>query len=46
MVTIRYPHINARTDREKLAQLEQYLRYLADTLNVALARLEGKEETT
>jgi len=44
MVIIRYPNITARSDRERTRQLEQYLRYLADTLNVALARLEGKEE--
>ena len=44
MVTIRYPNITAREDREKLRQLEQYLRELADTLNIALTRLEQKEE--
>ena len=48
MVTIRYPTVTAREDREKLRQLEHYLRYLADTLNVALAQLENefkKEDT-
>lgn len=43
MVTIRYPNITAPTEGERLTQLESYLRYLADTLNLALARLERKE---
>lgn len=44
MITIRYPTVNGETDRERLLQLERYLRYLADTLNLALAGLERKED--
>ena len=44
MVTIRYPTLTARSEAKKIRQLEHYLRYLADTLNVALALLEEKEE--
>lgn len=42
MVTLRYPNITAREPEEKLRQLENYLRYLADTLNWALAQEERR----
>lgn len=43
MTEIRYPSITGRTDAEKIAQLERYLRQLADQLNYALRQLEKKE---
>lgn len=42
MVTIRYPNITAREPEEQLRQLENYLRYLADTLNWALTQEERR----
>ena len=42
MVTIRYPNITARDMEDRLRQLESYLRYLADTLNWALAQEERR----
>jgi len=35
-VKIRYPSITGRTEAERIRQLEQYLRYLVDTLNFLL----------
>lgn len=33
---LRYPSITGRTERERQRQLENYLRYLVDTLNYLL----------
>lgn len=41
MKNLRYPNITARTEAERLRQLESYLRQLVDQLNFALAALEA-----
>lgn len=33
---LRYPHFTGRTERERLQELENYLRYLVDVLNFLL----------
>lgn len=33
---LRYPHFTARTEQERLRELENYLRYLVDVLNFLL----------
>lgn len=38
MMQIRYPNITGKTPEERMKQMENYLRYLVDTLNWALAQ--------
>jgi len=35
-MNIRYPNITGKTPEERLRQMEEYLRYLAQTLNYLL----------
>lgn len=35
---IRYPRFTGRTENERLQELENYLRYLVDTLNFLLRK--------
>ena len=38
MMQIRYPQITGVTPEERMKQMENYIRYLVDTLNWALNR--------
>lgn len=44
MIKIRYPNITGATPEERQKQMESYIRYLVDTLNVILPSINNSKE--
>ena len=44
MIKIRYPNITGATPEERQEQMENYIRYLVDTLNVILPSINNSKE--
>ena len=44
MIKIRYPNITGVTPEERQKQMEAYIRYLVDTLNVILPSIKNNKE--
>jgi hypothetical protein len=44
VIKIRYPNITGKTPEERQKQMESYIRYLVDTLNVVLPKINNSKE--